>query len=156
MLLTVDQIQRKGYDLVGQEVVITGTVSHVCKHSGQRCFLMGSTEDQTIRVEAGHGIGSFNQGQMGSDLKITGILQEIRIDDAYIAKMEAEMAETEELNNKDHAMRHDGEGNHEVDGGNHNQDKLEQIAEMRQRVETTGKGYYSVFYLDGKLSEEIE
>lgn len=155
-VLTVDQVEQKGSNLVGKEVVVTGTVSHVCKHSGQRCFLMGSTEDQTIRVEAGHGIGSFNQEQMGSDLKVKGILREIRIDDAYIATMEAEITEDDRATDKNHAMGHAGEGNHEVDGGDHTGDQMKQIVEMRQKIEATGKGYYSVFYLDGTQSEELE
>lgn len=147
---TVDEIQTKGYDYVGKEVAITGTVSHVCKHSGQRCFLMGSGEELTIRVEAGHQIGSFNQEQMGSDLMVTGVLQEIRIDDAYLAEMEAEAGTCSE-----EEAEHTHDGNHEVDGGNHDQDKQNQLAEMRQKIEASGKGYYSIFYLDGTKSEEV-
>ncbi|MGQ7869891.1 hypothetical protein [Sunxiuqinia sp. sy24] len=155
-VFTVDEIQQKGDDYIGKEVLITGMVSHVCKHSGERCFLMGSGEDVTIRVEAGNKIGSFNQEQMGSDLKVKGVLQEIRIDDAYVAEMEAELEEEGVASNEDHALGHAGEGNHEVDGGDHNRDQLEQIAEMRQKIEATGKGYYSIFYLDGITSEELE
>ncbi|WP_299577711.1 hypothetical protein [uncultured Sunxiuqinia sp.] len=155
-VFTVDEIQQKGDAFVGKEVLITGMVSHVCKHGGERCFLMGSSEDATIRVEAGNQIGSFNQEQMGSDLKVKGILQEIRIDDAYVAEMVAELEEEGVASNEDHALGHDGEGNHEVDGGNHNRDQLEQIAEMREKIEATGKGYYSIFYLDGITSEELQ
>lgn len=151
---TVDEIQEKGDDFVGKEVAVIGTVSHVCKHSGARCFLMGSQEEMTIRVEAGHQIGSFNQEQMGSDLKVKGVLQEIRIDDVYVAEMIAEMENEGTVSDSDHAMGHDG--NHEVDGGNHNQDQMNQIAEMRQKIEASGKGYYSIFYLDGISSEEVE
>ena len=68
--------------LVDKEVVVKGTVSHVCKHSGARCFLMGSTEDISIRVEAGEEIGSFMQEQLGSELEIVGILREVAVGDA--------------------------------------------------------------------------
>ena len=155
-VLTVDDVQKKGDDLVGKELYISGTVSHVCKHGGERCFLMGSSEDVSIRVEAGYDIGSFNQEQMGSELKVKGILQEIRIDDAYVAEMEAEMDTEGELSDGDHAMGHAGEGNHEIDGGNHDQEKLDQIAEMKKKIAVSGKGYYSIFYLDGISSEEIQ
>ena len=153
-VFTVDEIEQEGDDFVGREIVVAGTVSHVCKHGGERCFLMGSREELTIRVEAGHQIGSFNQEQMGNDLKVRGVLQEIRIDDAYVAEMEAEMKDEGTVNNSDHAMGHDG--NHEVDGGDHNQDQINQIAEMRQKIEASGKGYYSIFYLDGISCEEAE
>jgi hypothetical protein len=63
---------------VDQEVTVKGTVMHVCKQGGGRCFLMGSTEDTNIRVEAGEKIGAFSQEQMGSDLTITGIFKEVK------------------------------------------------------------------------------
>ena len=151
-IFTVDEIQKNGADFVEKEVQVTGTVSHVCKHSGQRCFLMGSNEDMTIRVEAGTQIGSFNQEQIGLDLKVKGVLHEIRIDEAYVAQMEADDAIAE----KDHAIKSDGDGNHEVDGGNHEQEQPDQLAEMRQKIKDSGKGYYSVYYLDGISSEELK
>lgn len=154
LTFTVDEIQQQGDDFVGKEVVVTGMVSHVCKHSGARCFLMGSQEEATIRVEAGHQIGSFNQEQMGSDLKVKGVLQEIRIDDAYVAEMAAEIEDEGTVSDSDHAMGHDG--NHEVDGGDHDQDQMNQLAKMRQKIEASEKGYYSIFYLDGISSEEVE
>lgn len=76
-VLSVDDLLDKAADLADKEIVVKGTVMHVCKHGGGRCFLMGSTEDYTIRVEAGEKIGAFNQEQMGSDLQITGVLKEV-------------------------------------------------------------------------------
>jgi hypothetical protein len=76
-VLSVDDLLGKASDLADKEIVVKGTVMHVCKHGGGRCFLMGSTEDYTIRIEAGEKIGAFNQEQMGSDLLITGILKEV-------------------------------------------------------------------------------
>ena len=59
VVLTVDELQAQGKDLVGKEVMVKGTVTHVCKESGARCFVMGSTEDISLRIEAGK-IGSFS------------------------------------------------------------------------------------------------
>ena len=78
VVYSVDDLYANAVDLEGQEVVIKGTVMHVCKHGGGRCFLMGSNEDMNIRVEAGEKIGAFSQEQMGSDLTITGILKEVK------------------------------------------------------------------------------
>ena len=78
VVLTVDELYANAPDLVDQEVVVKGTVMHVCKEGGARCFLMGSTEDQNIRVEAGEKIGAFKQEQMGSDVEIVGILKEVK------------------------------------------------------------------------------
>ena len=77
-VLSVDKLLEKAPELVNNEVVVKGTVFHVCQHGGKRCFLMGSTEDFSIRIEAGEKIGAFTQEQMGSELEITGILKEVK------------------------------------------------------------------------------
>jgi len=78
VVLTVDELYEKAADFTDKEVTVKGTVMHVCKQGGARCFLMGSNEDINIRVEAGEKIGAFTQEQMGSDLEITGILKIVR------------------------------------------------------------------------------
>jgi len=78
VVLTVDQLYENAAGLADKEVVVKGTVMHVCKEGGARCFLMGATENVNIRVEAGEKIGAFNQEQMGSELEITGILKEVK------------------------------------------------------------------------------
>lgn len=78
VVLSVDELLEKADELADTEVIVKGTVMHVCKHGGGRCFLMGSTEDITIRVEAGEKIGAFDQEQMGSDLEIVGVFKEVK------------------------------------------------------------------------------
>src|SRR5690554_3705333 len=78
VVYSIDELYANTSDLVGKEVTVKGTVMHVCKQGGGRCFLMGSNEDFNIRVEAGEKIGAFSQEQMGSDLTITGIFKEVK------------------------------------------------------------------------------
>ena len=78
VVLTVDELFEKASELSDKEVIVKGTVMHVCKQGGGRCFLMGSNEDINIRVEAGEKIGAFTQEQMGSELEITGLLKIVR------------------------------------------------------------------------------
>lgn len=78
VVLTVDQLYSSAADMVDKEVIVKGTVMHVCKEGGARCFLMGSNENINIRVEAGEKIGAFNQEQMGSELEIVGVLKVVR------------------------------------------------------------------------------
>jgi hypothetical protein len=78
VVYSVDELYANAADLVGKEITVKGTVMHVCKQGGGRCFLMGSNEDFNIRVEAGEKIGTFSQEQMGSDLTITGIFKEVK------------------------------------------------------------------------------
>lgn len=106
VVLTVDEVLEQAPELADQQIVVKGTVFHVCQHGGQRCFLMGSTEDQSIRIEAGEKIGAFQQEQMGSELEITGILKEVKTEaDAHNPGAEhgdgdhEEDAETQEAHN---------------------------------------------------------
>ncbi len=78
VVYSVDDLYKNAADVVDKEVVVKGTVMHVCKEGGVRCFLMGSNEEINIRVEAGEKIGAFTQEQMGSDLEIIGILKEVK------------------------------------------------------------------------------
>ena len=78
IILTVDELYQKAAELEDKEVAVKGTVMHVCKEGGQRCFLMGSNEDINIRVEAGEKIGAFKQELMGSDLEIVGVLKMVK------------------------------------------------------------------------------
>lgn len=82
-VMTVDELMVAAADHVDQEVVISGLITHVCKHGGQRCFVMGSTDAVTIRVEAGDEIGSFKQEYVGSELQITGILRLVPVDGGH-------------------------------------------------------------------------
>ena len=126
---SVDDLYSNAAELEGKEVVVKGTVMHVCKQGGGRCFLMGSTEDMNIRVEAGEKIGAFSQEQMGSDLTITGILKEVRTEgDAH------------------NPAREHGEEDH-------NQD--EEADEAHRIIADAKGGYEVVYFIDGlKIQKE--
>ena len=120
---SVDELMQNAAAQVDKEVVVKGTVMHVCQHGGQRCFLMGSTEDINIRVEAGEKIGTFSQELMGSDLEITGILREVKTEaDAH------------------NPGQHHGEGEADEDSVTARAHKI--IAEAQEEAET-------VYFIDG-------
>ena len=147
-VLTVDELQAQGKDLVGKEVMVKGTVTHVCKEAGARCFVMGSTEDVSIRIEAGR-IGSFTQEQMGSDIQVRGTLKEVQIDENDLAEMEKSAAAGESAN-KDHALGHDGSALHSVDGGNHDSiNQTKKLEYMNQKLAESKEGYVPVYCIDG-------
>lgn len=147
-VMTVDQLQENGKDLVGKEVTVKGTVSHVCKESGARCFLMGSTEDVSIRIEAGK-IGSFGQEQMGSEIQVRGILQEVQLDEEDLTEMEKAAKEGESAN-IGHALGHSGPAMHDIDGGKHDSiNQAEKLDEMNQKLAESTEGYVPVYYIDG-------
>ncbi len=146
--LTVDDLQKQAKELVGKEVLVKGTVTHVCKEAGARCFIMGSNEDVIIRIEAGK-IGSFSQDQMGSDIEVRGILHEVQIDEADIEKMQQADAKGKSVN-KAHALGHDGTSVHAVDGGKHDSlSRTKKLEQLSEKLAESKDGYIPVYYLDG-------
>lgn len=126
VIMSVDDVLENAFELADKEVVVKGTVMHVCQHGGGRCFLMGSSEDITIRVEAGEKIGAFDQEQMGSDLEIVGILREVKTEaDAHNPGKEHGEAEEAE-----HTEDSETEAAHKI------------IAENQEAAET-------VFFIEG-------
>ncbi|NJK97083.1 MAG: hypothetical protein HC905_21110 [Bacteroidales bacterium] len=50
--LTVDSFLASPDTWAGKEIVISGTVSHVCKHSGKKLFLFSANPEKTVKVNA--------------------------------------------------------------------------------------------------------
>ncbi len=138
VVLTVDDLYKNATNLADKEVVVKGTVMHICKSSGERCFIMGSNEDVVIRIEAGEKIGSFDQELMGSDIEVVGVFREVKTDaDAH--------------NPSEH---HDGEADDDKHGDGEHADDAETeeahkvIAESQEEAEV-------VYFIEGMKSKEL-
>ncbi len=130
VVLTVDELVQNAAEMADKEIVVKGTVMHVCKQGGARCFLMGSNEDINIRVEAGEKIGAFSQEQMGSELEIVGILKVVRTEaDAHNP-------------GKEHG---EGEAEHTEDAASENAHKV--IAESQETADV-------VYFIEGLTVKE--
>jgi len=93
---------------VGKEVQISGLVNHTCKHGGKRMFLIDTETEQTVKIETGENIASFDAELEGSEVLVTGIINELIIDEAYLLEWEAEIAE--EMNNPTEEVHEHAEG----------------------------------------------
>ncbi|MFV0522181.1 MAG: hypothetical protein ACK5MI_07125 [Mangrovibacterium sp.] len=136
-VIKVDELLSKAESLVGKEIVLEGTVTHTCKHSGKRCFLQGEKEDFTIRVEAEGKINGFNRELTGTDIRVKGVLQERRISTEAIDKMEAKVKAEED-------------GSAESCAAENNN-----IAKMRKWMTDHHKDYYAVYFLNGTEYEQL-
>ena len=137
----LDSLLKVADRLVDQTVTVRGFVTHTCKHSGKRCFIVGDDPNASFRVEAGGEIGGFNRELTGSELAITGIVRERRLTKEYIDQYE------EEVNEK----KHKEDGSAEMC-----QAELNNINEMREWMKAHNKDYYSIYYMDGERYEVIE
>jgi hypothetical protein len=116
-----------------KNVKVIGYVTHTCKHSGKRCFIVGESQSVSMRVEAKGDIGGFNRELVGSKIEVSGTLKERRLTQEYIAEME-----------KDVELKKKEDGNAESCAA-----ELSNIADMRKWMKDNGKDYYSIYYMDG-------
>lgn len=152
-ILTIDKIMEIAEQEVGNIVVIEGFCTHICSHGGKKLFLMGSHDSTIIRVESNNAIGAFKSECENSIVQVKGTLREERIDEAYIAKIETDIAEGTAENHGD------GE-----EGGCETEQKAEGIdtvtdeagrienfkARIAKRMETEGKNYLSFYYIEAE------
>ncbi len=137
----LDDLLLKAETLVGQEVVVVGTITHTCKHSGRRCFMVGDNQKVSLRIEAKGEIGGFNRELIGSELAVTGTLQESRLTNEYLNEWEEKVRES--------AGAEDGSAEScEAETNN--------INDMRAWMKENNKEYYSLYYMDGTSFEVVE
>ena len=121
----------KEYD--GKLIAVSGTVTHVCKHSGKRLHLMGADEKTKVRLEAGE-IGQFERELEGSDIVAKGVFHRDIIDEEYLAKWSEEMEKDGKGDHKSHEEQEEEHG------------KMERYREMMGETE---EGYLENFWLEG-------
>lgn len=154
-VLEIDSLLTHADALAGKEVWIEGVCTHACKHGATKIFLMGSDDTQTIRVEAGK-LGSFDTKCINSIVRVKGILNEQRIDEAYLQNWEAQL--------KAQAGEQHGEGGagcsteKKARGETANTPEA-RIADFRAKIEQnkekTGKNYLSFYFVEA-ISYDIQ
>lgn len=138
--------EKQAADLVSKKIEITAIVNHVCKHGGGKLFLVEGEVEESVKVVTGDKIASFNTDLEGHTIKVIGIVDELRIDEAYLqeweAEIEAEKEHAESEEEKDH-HGHSGKGE-EADRGEHISD-YESIANFRQQIAKSGTDHLSFY-----------
>ena len=129
-VLTVDQLLENPEKYVDQNVKVSGTVVHVCKHGGKRVHLIGTNDEEKFKVEAGKDALVFDRTLEGSDITAEGKIMKQVIDEAYLNNWESEL--NEELEKVDE--------NHKNEKGVAEKiENKEQIKNMRKELEESGK-----------------
>lgn len=137
----VDNILEGAEELTDSIIYIKGHVTHTCKHSGRRCFIIGSNDDLSIRVEAGGKITGFDRELEGHTIIVKGILKERRLSTEYINDYEEQL--------KEQAISEDG-------SAESCSSEMKNINDMRAWMKEKGKDYYAIYYLDGMEYEIVE
>jgi len=77
MALTLAEFKEKAETIVGKEVILEGTVIHVCKHGGQKMFITADDPDVRIKITTGDEMAAFTTELEGSDVKVVGMVEAI-------------------------------------------------------------------------------
>ena len=89
--VTVAQMLDEAAEMIDQKVMISGSVTHVCRHGGQRLFIIGEDPEKTFKITTGEDIAEFDVSLEGSSILVSGIVKELIIDETYLAEWEAEV-----------------------------------------------------------------
>ncbi|WP_430817139.1 hypothetical protein [Carboxylicivirga sp. RSCT41] len=138
--VSVDNLLAQADDLVEKNIKVKGHVTHTCKHSGKRCFLVGDNEQFTIRIEAGGKITGFNRDLVGNTILVDGILKERRLSKEYIDQMEHEVQEKAQE-----------DGTAETCAT-----EMNNIKDMRAWMKSNNKDHYSIYFVEGLSYEVVE
>ncbi|WP_439185097.1 hypothetical protein [Carboxylicivirga taeanensis] len=138
--VSVDNLLAEAEQLVDKTVKVQGHVTHTCKHSGKRCFLVGDNEQFTVRVEAAGKITGFNRELVGSTIEVEGILKERRLSKEYIDQMEHDVNEK---------VKEDGSAESCAT-------EINNINDMRSWMKANNKDHYSIYFVEGLSYEVVE
>ena len=154
--LTVAQIDADAAQYVGKKVSVTGTAVHVCKHGGKRLFVIGDTPEPRFKITAGEQVNSFDVALEGSDIVATGVVQEQKVDEAFLDNWENELSKSTkpEVGHEgtEHTTNEHGEA---VEEHAEAAESLAQIKSMREELAETGKESLSFYSLECESFNEV-
>lgn len=164
--IDINNFDQMADGLANQLVEIKGTVMHTCKHGGTKMFLAGTDPDYRVKVLATDESGNFNLEMEGNDFVVVGILDEYRVDNAELDRLEAEVyAESTEVEedmkhktdeaDSEHAD-HGGDEHAEKEGSCEIQGQLDQIQALRDQIAESGKEYLSFYSIKAKTYKPVK
>jgi len=72
---TIEDMLSNPGEFEGKEVAVTGMVTHVCRHGGQKCFVLAEDGETQLRINVGQNIDEFDVAMEGSTVEFTGIFK---------------------------------------------------------------------------------
>ena len=154
-VLEIDELLASADSLAGKTVTIEGVCTHTCKHGARKIFLMGSDDTQIIRVESGE-LGHFDPQCVNRIVRVTGTLDEQRVDEAYLVAWEAK---AKAQSGEQHGTTEAGCDTEKAARRETGNTVAERIADFRAKIAarkaSEGKDYLSFYYVTA-TSYEIE
>ena len=135
-VVAIGEFDSKAGDFINKKIQVKGIVDHVCKHGGKKILMATDKGDVHVTSEE-----RFNEALKGSEITLTGIVLEERIDEAYCLKMEDD-------NLKSHS---EGKSNQEQFDA-----KTAHIQQYRDQMKAENIAYISNYSLKYVSHTEIE
>ncbi len=159
--VTVDSFLMTPEKWANKDILIKGTVSHVCRHSGKKLFLFGANPEKTIKVNTGGDFSSFDIKYEGTDVEITGtVVEDEKIDANYLNEWEADIKKNVEdkdvkvCNAESQAIT--GQKNDKAKVADTIEDPYADVKEFRKKLAASGKTYISIYAINCKTMKEIK
>ena len=106
----------KAESLLGKEVILEGTVVHVCKHGGKKMFITADDPDIRIKITSGEESISFDTELEGSYVSVHGIVETVEAEEVGEGQGKGDgTGEGEGKNAGEGEHEHEGESEHEED-----------------------------------------
>ena len=161
VFVTLSEFDDKAADFVDKQIKLSGTIDHVCKHGGQKMFIVDKDSDTRLKIVTGENMAAFNTDLEGETVMVVGVVDELRIDEEYLREWEEEIKDGTEIENE--AM-HSGEQKGDDHAGDHEQDgeysnAMKNINDFRQQLKESNKEYlsfYSIICIDYEVVTEQE
>ncbi len=163
-IVTVADFKDKAAGLVGKTVIIEGTVDHVCKHGGQKMILISENTENRVKITPNDKLAAFKPEMEGEEVKVTGTVAEMKVDENYLNEWEDEVKEG--ITKKEGKVMHENKNESKQHADNSNnreenseQQAFEQIENLRKKLKNSGKGhlsYYSIVCSEYKVLKSPE
>jgi len=72
---TIQELLATPAEYNGKEVAVSGMVTHVCRHGGQKCFIVADDGETQIRIVPGGEIDEFKIDLEGSTVAFKGVFR---------------------------------------------------------------------------------
>lgn len=96
---SIEELLANPEEYVDKEVAITGMVTHVCRHGGQKCFVLAEDGETQIRLVPAGDIDEFKIELEGSTLAVKGTFRVLAPEQAeeHVADHESKEHHEEEM-----------------------------------------------------------
>ena len=155
IVVNLKDFHSQAENLVGKTIRITGTVDHVCKHGGQKMVIVSRDTDKRLKIFTGENMAAFNTKLEGENVMVTGVVEEERVDENYLREWEEEVKSSKEIKNEQDKL-HTGQGHEDNEKQNDRSAELEQINNLRKKLNESGKDHLSFYSMVCKDYEVID